>query len=472
MQTWRSAPHGELVDDAELIAMLREVRERVRERNPEAAHAGVALPDLEPLARARDAATGKVASIGAVNPRRGGALNAIVQGFKRLAARALDWHVREQVVFNRKVMACIDAALEALVETNRALTRLSDIAKSNQDLKDIRTHWAAWRVEWEDKLARNEAQFLRSVADLQAGFQHRADLLDAGYRDAARGQHAEFTAALSRASADIQNEVRQTMAQIKLDHERMIHSELRLIRLRAASQGSAAGLAGVKVEIPGIQTAAGETGGATLDFSRFAEQFRGPEEQVKAGQSAYVRHFKGNRAVLDIGCGRGEFLEAMREGGIPARGVDLSVECAARCHAKGLDAQAADLFSYLRELPEESLDGIFCAHVIEHLPPTRVPELIQLCGTRLMPGGAIVFETPDPACLAIFATYFYLDPTHVRPIPRQLLEFYLNENGIGVEEFRRLSPAVETMPTLKSLPENFREAFFGGLDYAVVGRKL
>jgi SAM-dependent methyltransferase len=458
-----------IVEDAELIAMLREVRERVRERNPQGAPAGIALPDLEPLARARDEAMGKVASIGTVNPRRGGPWNALAQGVKRLAARALDWHVREQVVFNRKALACIDAATEALAETNRALARLSDVARTAEELKDIRTHWAAWRVEWEEKLARNEAQFLRSVADLQAGYQHRADLLDASCRDIARGQHAEFTAAMARAGGDIQDEVRQTMARIKLDYERLIHSELRLIRLRSGGQ--------VAPAVSPATAAAGEDQGSSggpphLDFARFAEQFRGPEERVKAGQRAYAPHFEGRSAVLDIGCGRGEFLELMREAAVPARGIDLSAECAAMCRQKGLQAEAADLFTHLREIPEESLDGIFCAHLIEHLPPARLAEMIQLCGTRLMPGGVIAIETPDPACLAIFATYFYLDPTHVRPVPRQLLEFHLSENGVGVVEFRSLSPAVYAIPALKSLPGDLREALFGGLDYALVGRKL
>jgi O-antigen chain-terminating methyltransferase len=98
--------------------------------------------------------------------------------------------------------------------------------------------------------------------------------------------------------------------------------------------------------------------------------------------------------------------------------------------------------------------------------------MIQLCATRLARGGVIAIETPNPECLAIFATYFYLDPTHIRPAPRQLLEFYFAENGLGVIEFRKLSPAVATMPALASLPEDFREAFFGGLDYALIGRKL
>ncbi|MGH9672319.1 MAG: hypothetical protein ACRD44_04000, partial [Bryobacteraceae bacterium] len=79
---------------------------------------------------------------------------------------------------------------------------------------------------------------------------------------------------------------------------------------------------------------------------------------------------------------------------------------------------------------------------------------------------------PNPECLAIFATHFFLDPTHTRPIPPALMVFYLEEAGFGLIEVERLSPAVESMPAVASLPADFREAFFGGLDYVVVARKL
>jgi O-antigen chain-terminating methyltransferase len=465
------------VESAELIAILRDVRERVRARHPAASAGapGIALPDLEPLVRARDAALAKVAAIGTVNPRRGGPFNALVQGWKRFVARALDWHVREQVVFNRKTIDVADAAIEALAASNRALAEagaaieklavqtreeMEEFRAHWTEMKDIRAHWTEWRLGWEHKLAQNEIQFLRSVADLQSAFSYRADLMDANYRDALRAQHADFTAALARANLDIQNQLLANMERVKLDYERLIHTELRLIRRRAAPAVLPPAILG---EPPDP---------AALDYTRFAERFRGPEERVKAGQCFYLDHFAGRREVLDIGCGRGEFLELMREAGIPAAGIDLSAECVAMCREKGLEARTADLFAYLGDLPEGSLDGIFCAHLVEHLPPDRLPRMIQLCATRLARGGVIAIETPNPECLAIFATYFYLDPTHVRPAPRQLLEFYFAENGLGAIEFRKLSPAVDTMPALASLPEDFREAFFGGLDYALIGRKL
>jgi O-antigen chain-terminating methyltransferase len=162
----------------------------------------------------------------------------------------------------------------------------------------------------------------------------------------------------------------------------------------------------------------------------------------------------------------------MREAGIPARGVELSAECVAACRLQGLDAETADAFPYLAALPEGSLDGIFCSQVVEHLPPERLPELIRLCASRLAPGGVIAIETPNPECLAIFATHFYLDPTHTRPVPHPLLIFYLEEFGVGNIELHRLSPARKSLPALDALPEAFRDAFFGALDYAVLGRKL
>src|SRR5207248_462630 len=98
---------------------IEEIRNRVRARYPDAAGpaqkdgAAITLPDLMPLVHARDAAEAKVASIGTVNPRRGGPLNSVIQGMKRLIARGLDWHVREQVEFNRNTMACVEATLQA-----------------------------------------------------------------------------------------------------------------------------------------------------------------------------------------------------------------------------------------------------------------------------------------------------------------------------------------------------------------------
>jgi len=454
----------------ELAELLRAVRERVSVRYPGANGTGSEiLADLTPLAHARDAAEAKIAAIGSVNPRPPGLLNSLIQSAKRTVARGLGWFVRDQIVFNRETMACVEAAIEALNGLNRSIKsldqRIDSVARTAEELKDIRSHWTTWRSEWEHKLATNEMQFLRSVADLQIAFQHRATLMETNFRDGVKAQHADYLGALERATLDMQKKLAANFVQASAEIHAVIHTELRLIRQRAGSLISAAAVPAQSA--PPVTEAA-----PVLDYARFAERFRGSEEFVKASQRFYIPHFTGCQEVLDIGCGRGEFLELMRDAGISARGIDLSRESVDLCRTKGLKAEQADLFAYLAAQPDASFDGIFCAQVVEHLAPAQIPEMIRLTARALRRGGVLIIETPNPECLAIFATHFYLDPTHKRPVPHALLAFYMEENGIGQIEVHRRSPAIESMPALASLPEDFRDAFFGGLDYAIVGRKL
>ena len=467
-------PNGDLKTE-ELTAVIREIRDRVRARYPGGGAAGtvqIPLTDLTPVLHARDAAEGKVAAIGTVNPRPPGLVNSAIQTLKRLVARALDWHVRDQVEFNRAMVASLDFILEALNENNRAFTRVAatfdeafrqagELRAEAGELKDVRAHWAQWRAGWEHKLATNEVQFLRSVADLQAGFQHRTTLMEANIRDLVRTQHTDFTTALERTVLEVQKRLWADLEKVRVEFERLIHAELRLVRQRASLAAAAA---------PAPATPAPEL--PAIDWLKFAERFRGSEEYVKEKQRIYLPYFQGRQAVLDLGCGRGEFLELLREAGVPARGVDLSDELVALCRGKGLEVETADIFAHLSDLPDAALDGIFCAQVVEHLPPERLPELIRLAAAKLARGGLVAIETPNPECLAIFATHYYLDPTHRLPVPPALLVFYLEEHGFGQIEMRPLSPALETMPSLQSLPEEFRGAFFGALDYAVLARKL
>jgi SAM-dependent methyltransferase len=342
--------------------------------------------------------------------------------------------------------------------------RVDSVGRTAEELKDNRAHWITWRSEWEHKLATNEMQFLRSVADLQIASQHRATLMETLFRESVKAQHADYLGALERATLDMQKKLAADFAQASAAFEAIIHTELRLVRQRASSLASPAQPA---QPAPPLATAA-----PVFDYGSFAERFRGSEEFVKSGQRFYVPYFAGCKDVLDIGCGRGEFLKLMREAGVAARGIDVSRETVALCRSKGLHADEADLFAYLAAMPDGSLDGVFCAQVIEHLAPAQLPEMIRLAARALRRAGVLVVESPDPECLAIFATHFYLDPTHTRPVPHALLAFYMEECGIGQIEVHRRSPAVETMPALSTLPQDFREAFFGGLDYAIVGSKL
>jgi 2-polyprenyl-3-methyl-5-hydroxy-6-metoxy-1,4-benzoquinol methylase len=461
----------------ELAAVVAEIRERVRGRHPNGIAPGdVPLADLAPLYQARDAAEGKVASIGSVNPRPPGLVNNIAQSVKRMVSRALNWHVREQVEFNRAVMGCVEATIEALNESNRAVAmlaaRISADGDPIQQLNDLRTHWSHWRVEWEKKLSANEIAFLRGISDQQGAFLHRVTALDANFREQMRAQHANFEAALERASAAIQKRAAADMEElqkrfwadldrVRLEYETIIHAELRAVRQKISFSTHTG---------PPTLPAAAER--QDIDWLKFAEKFRGSETAIKQRQQIYPVRFQGHSPVLDIGCGRGELLEVLREAGIEASGIDLSEDSLSLCRSKGLRVESADLFTYLRELPDASLGGVVCSQVVEHLPPERLPELVQLAHAKLRSGALLAIETPNPECLAIFATHFYLDPTHRHPIPPALMCFYLEEAGFGRMEVERLNPAAESMPSVTELPEGFRKEFFGALDYAVFARKL
>ena len=464
----------------EIAAIIDGIRERARARHPQgnAPGLGVPLPDLLPVLHARDAAAAKVAAIGSVNPRPPGFVNDLIQRVKHGVARALGWFVRDQVEYNRAVLVALEATLEALNEVNRTLAaaggridvvdrasqeRADALAGEARELKDIRTHWVSWRAEWEKTLFRNEAHFLKGLSELQASFDMRLHGMDSSYRESLRQQHVEFTGSVAKAVDEVHQRFWNDLQRVRLEYEQLIHNELRVLRQKtSAAPATRSNAPSAQSEIPSLE----------IDYTRFADRFRGTAEVVRERQRMYVPVFSGRMNVLDIGCGRGEFLEVLREAGVGARGVDLDADSVAACRAAGLQAEEADVFVWLAQQPDRSFDGIFAAQVVEHLHPHQVPALVNLCSAKLRPGGVLVLETPNPECLAIFSTHFYLDPTHQRPVPPGLLVFYFEEFGFGGIEVNRLFPAHESMPSLNELPPAFRDAFFDGLDYNIIGRKL
>ncbi|MBN8733514.1 MAG: hypothetical protein J0L64_23470, partial [Acidobacteria bacterium] len=344
---------------AELAQMVSEIRERVKARH--AASTGGAidllLPDLMPLLHARDAAQAKVAAIGSVNPRPGGVVNTLIQGVKRNVARGLQWFVRDQVDFNRETIRALNATIEALDESNRTMVRLAAVAGERiealkpqvEQVADLHAHWQAWRAEWEHKLVVNEAQFTRATSDLQHAFQHRVTLAEESFRQQVAGQHRDFVGALERATADVQKKLWEDLARIRGEYEALIHHELRVVRQRAAAGGGVAG----SVAAPAAGTVGPAVGydSPEMDWLKFAERFRGSAEYVRENQRQYVERFRGAAGeVLDLGCGRGEFLGLLREAGIAGRGIEASRELVALCREQGLEVEQGDLFGYLEAL--------------------------------------------------------------------------------------------------------------------------
>ena len=667
----------------EIEAAVAEIRDRVQERYRKTVEDldGFTLPPLDPLGHARDAAEGKAAAIGRVNPRRGGPVNNAIQYAKRLVARCLNWFVRDQIDYNRAVVVYMERVIETLIEQNynllrvargvvdaqrsaaelnegqqdirRELTELNEtladaqrsIAELNEDRQDIRRelaelnetqrdmlkHWSNWRPEWEKRLTDSEIKFLHMLREIEGAARQREEAAQAAaakmrqeltdneikflhmlreiedaarqreeaaqaaaakmrqeltdneikflhmlreiedaarqreeaaqaaaakmrqeltdneikfedaarrheetaqaaaakmrqeltdneikFEDAARRHeetaqaaaakmrqeltdneikflhmlreiedaarrheetaqaaaakmHQEYSALLAQSTGALQKQFWADMERQRTEQEKSIHTELRLIRQRSSRTATATA----------PPPTADGTAAAILpfDYGRFQERFRGSEEYVAKSQSQYLEICRGLAPVVDLGCGRGELLELFQTEGVECLGVDSDPDAAGACRDKGLNAEAGDLFEFLRRQEDGSLGAIVSAHVVEHLPPLRLPELVELAAAKLKPAGILALETPNPACLAIFSGDFYLDPTHRRPAPAQQLGFYMEESGLGGVKVRELNPAYKTIPELAGLREDpaagtFVEKFFGGLDYVIWGKKL
>lgn len=229
-------------------------------------------------------------------------------------------------------------------------------------------------------------------------------------------------------------------------------------------------------------------------YAGFEDLFRGSETEIRTRMADYVPVFVGATDVLDVGCGRGEFLDLLRTAGIDARGVDVNHEMIERCRDKGFDAVEGDALGYLRAAPPGSVGGLIACQVVEHLQPDYLLQVLSAAADALRPGAPIVLETINPACWSAFFDSYVRDLTHVRPVHPDTLKFLVTAAGFADAQLQWRSPYPES-GKLERLPDGVREAaradhalkplvdtvdrnvdrlnalFFGARDYAVVARR-
>jgi SAM-dependent methyltransferase len=161
-------------------------------------------------------------------------------------------------------------------------------------------------------------------------------------------------------------------------------------------------------------------------------EFGGDEDVVRKIQRSFTQFFAGASPVLDIGCGRGTFLEALATARIQGVGLDHSIEAVEVCKGKGFQVYEQSAHIFLGE-NQEKFGGIFCSHVIEHMGYDDATSLIGLCYAALRPGGVLLLITPNARDLSVISEIFWLDPTHVRPYPGALLRSMLQAVGFRIE---------------------------------------
>ena len=216
----------------------------------------------------------------------------------------------------------------------------------------------------------------------------------------------------------------------------------------------------------------------SFDYFLFESKYRGTTDEIKARQAHYLEYFKGQENILDLGCGRGEFLELLNENGIKSEGIDMLPENIALCKEKNLDVKLGDGIAYLSSLPDNSLGGIFSAQVIEHISNEQLVELIRLSRKKLKDGAKLVLETLNPQCLMIYAESFYMDPSHTKPVHPYVVKFIAECEGFIKNELIYMTPSDEKMLLPVDENEKSESSFrtinsllFGNREYALIAEK-
>jgi O-antigen chain-terminating methyltransferase len=238
---------------------------------------------------------------------------------------------------------------------------------------------------------------------------------------------------------------------------------------------------------------------ASHKYLAFENLYRGDPAEIRARMTDYVPLFARAEDVLDIGCGRGEFLQLLKEQGIRASGIDLNHEMVEHCRAAGLDVSEADALAALRTRPDASLGGLVAAQVVEHLEPDYLIALLDEAFRTLRPGSAIALETINVASWSAFFSSYLRDLTHVRPIHPETLKFLALAAGFVDADIRWRAPLGEgdkltpSPPTVRDIDlrtagvegralleladafdrnvERLNSQLYGPLDYALIAWK-
>ncbi|KOP22921.1 methylase [Hapalosiphon sp. MRB220] len=214
-------------------------------------------------------------------------------------------------------------------------------------------------------------------------------------------------------------------------------------------------------------------------YVAFEDQFRGTREDIFNRLKVYLPFIEEAKigtpdtSILDVGCGRGEWLELLQNHGYKARGIDINRVMLDQCRVRDLDVFESDVITYLQSLPDASLGAVTGFHIIEHLPFSILMKLLNETLRVLKPGGLAIFETPNPKNVLVGSHNFYTDPTHKNPLPISTISFMVEYTGFSEIKTLELHPYPEEylLKEDTEVARRFNEHFYGAQDYSVIGKK-
>lgn len=269
----------------------------------------------------------------------------------------------------------------------------------------------------------------------------------------------------------------QTAITLKREVERLIDAGVTAATLPTGTSPQAATAAVAAADLEAFK------------YLGFEDAFRGSQDEIRSRLADYLPRFEGRSDIVDLGCGRGEFLTLLRDHGISGRGVDLNHEMVETARGRGLDVTESDALGFLTAQADGSLGGVFAAQVVEHLDPAYLGRVLETSLHKLRPGGLIVLETINVACWSAFFESYLRDLTHVKALHPDTLQFLVRASGFQRVEVEFRAPIAEhvglsTAPDIpngseldgliEAFNENARklnERLFTHQDYAVIGWK-
>jgi O-antigen chain-terminating methyltransferase len=377
----------------------------------------------------------------------------------------------------RRIWAVFAPALERQAEFNASLVQLLNARLAERDRLDAHlralasalVHYAQRVLPLLDARDRMVSALTTSRAEL---------ILDAFARRLE--EHARLTQAVR---AELDGARQQLEASTRETHGLLAQRD----RLEALSEAVRAlrGTLAAAAPPPSLARAALEAAEESV-YTAFENRFRGSREELRKRQAPDADLFRGLDPVVDLGCGRGEFLELLRQAGVAARGVDSNQNAVLECREKGFDVVHGDLVEFLRAQGDGSLGGVFAAQVVEHIGPPVLAALLAESHRAIRKGGLLLLETVNVRTATAFFEVYIRDVTHRLPLHSETLAFMVAAHGFTDVRVQTRAP-IPAEGRLKVVPwqelpvdaaramnenvERLNGLLFGPLDYAILARR-
>jgi SAM-dependent methyltransferase len=357
---------------------------------------------------------------------------------------------------------------------NDAVAHLSH--EMREQSKANRTHFEALQKQLNDlkgtvqlqinSLIREQEKFAHNLSTTQSELSERIDLTTHHAREQDELQE-RYAAELQALKVQVEKQIDDLIERLQKSRMDIAQQETRLSRLLEGT--------GVTPSAPSQQSHPEQDHLLDSLYFSLEDVLRGTPEQIKEEVKVYLPVLQKagiSSDILDVGCGRGEWLQVLREAGLQARGIDTNRILVQQCKELSLDVEEREALEFLGSLSSGSLNAVTAFHFAEHLQLETLVRFLDEAGRTLKPGGLIILETPNPENLLVGSCNFYLDPTHKNPIPIPTMKLLLEARGFRCEDVLKLHAVSSTKIEVKDqLTSHLNHFLYGPMNYAVVARK-